>query len=552
MTRLLIYIFLLISVSNSYGQVWKWAEQGLGVNIDGDDHGNDIVTDSNGNSYVTGYFEDTITFGAFTLITPTATIQQSDFDIFITKYDPNGNVLWAKQAGGIGWDEGYGISIDNYGNCYVTGAFTDTAYFESDTVYSNNTSDVFIAKYSTNGNFQWVKQINGSTGYNQGQSITNDIFGNIYVTGEFLDTLTIDAFVLNGGKIFIAKFDSIGNAIWVNQMGKNNWSPPRPTVSGIGIDENSNSYITGYFADTLFFSSDTLIASGITDIFIAKYDSLGNIQWAKKAGGATNFYDTSSDIVVSGKGSLYIVGSFNGVAIFDSVSITSSGFTDIFVSKWSKDGDIIWAKKAGGVNDDFGWGIELNFDGNLYVTGRFADSSFFDTISLFSQNSIDLYVANYDTLGNVKYAVQSAGSSASDWFGGFSISSDNFGNVYLTGIFQGSAMFGSIPITSTGYDDILVAKIGPLGNAIQDLLKFKDYKIYPNPTSQRATLEFNNSRQESHTLTLYDTQGRMIKKMTNIKTDKITIEKENFPPGLYFFQLFNGNQVIFTGKLIIK
>ena len=543
---------MLLSVSNSYGQVWKWAEQGLGVNIDGDDHGNDIVTDSNGNSYVTGYFEDTITFGAFTLITPTATIQQSDFDIFITKYDPNGNVLWAKQAGGIGWDEGYGISIDNYGNCYVTGAFTDTAYFESDTVYSNNTSDVFIAKYSTNGNFQWVKQINGSTGYNQGQSITNDIFGNIYVTGEFLDTLTIDAFVLNGGKIFIAKFDSIGNAIWVNQMGKNNWSPPSPTVSGIGIDENSNSYITGYFADTLFFSTDTLIASGITDIFIAKYDSLGNIQWAKKAGGATNFYDTSSDIVVSGKGSLYIVGSFNGVAIFDSVSITSSGFTDIFVSKWSKDGDIIWAKKAGGVNDDFGWGIELSFDGNLYVTGRFADSSFFDTISLFSQNSIDLYVANYDTLGNVKYAVQSAGSSASDWFGGFSISSDNFGNVYLTGIFQGSAMFGSIPITSTGYDDILVAKIGPLGNAIQDLIKFKDYKIYPNPTSQRATLEFNNSRQESHTLTLYDTQGRIIKKMINIKTDKVTIEKENFPSGLYFFQLFNGNQVIFTGKLIIK
>jgi len=76
--------------------------------------------------------------------------------------------------------------------------------------------------------------------------------------------------------------------------------------------------------------------------------------------------------------------------------------------------------------------------------------------------------------------------------------------------------------------------------------------VYPNPLTEYVIFEFDNSRQESHKLTLYDTQGRLVREITKIKTDKVKIKRNNLKPGLYFFQLRNHRKVRATGKLIIK
>lgn len=91
-----------------------------------------------------------------------------------------------------------------------------------------------------------------------------------------------------------------------------------------------------------------------------------------------------------------------------------------------------------------------------------------------------------------------------------------------------------------------------LNTSVSETLSYVNLKLYPNPTSQHATLKFDNPKQKSHTLTLYDSQGRLVRTKTNITTDKLIIDTNNLTDGVYFFQLRTDRQIRATGKLIIK
>jgi hypothetical protein len=130
-----------------------------------------IATDAVGNSYVTGSFtSDTLSFGSFDLIN----VNPGQRDIFIAKYDPNGNALWAKSAGGSTTDEAYSITIDALGNSYITGYFASpTIVFGTFTLTQTGLKDMFLAKYDMNGNIQWAKNPSGND-WDCGRSITID------------------------------------------------------------------------------------------------------------------------------------------------------------------------------------------------------------------------------------------------------------------------------------------------------------------------------------------------------------------------------------------
>jgi len=193
---------------------WQWAKQAGGIS---GDWGRDISVDANGNSYVTGCFKETATFGAFTLTS------SGGYDVFVAKLDADGNWQWAKQAGGSGNNYGYGISVDANGNSYVTGRFEGTATFGADTLTSSGFLDVFVAKLDADGNWQWAKQAGGSNN-DMGYSISVDANGNSYVTGIFQGTATFGAFTLTSSgsyiyDVFVAKLDTGGNWQWVKQAG---------------------------------------------------------------------------------------------------------------------------------------------------------------------------------------------------------------------------------------------------------------------------------------------------------------------------------------------
>ncbi len=227
----------------------------------------------------------------------------------------------------------------------------------------------------------------------------------------------------------------------------------------IAIDSSGNSYITGYFPGNASFGTTELTSSGGIDIFVAKLDSDGNWLWAQKAGGTSD--DGGYSIAIDSSGNSYVTGYFHSTASFGNITLTSSGSYDIFVAKLDSNGNWLWAKKAGGTSDDYGYSITIDFSGNSYVTGYFYSTASFGTTTLTSSGDCDIFVAKLDSSGNWLGANQ-AGGTGEDY--GFSIAIDSSGNSYVTGYFQGIAYFGTTTLTSSGGDDIFVATLNNGGN----------------------------------------------------------------------------------------
>jgi len=241
---------------------WQWAKQAGGSSVD---YGRGISVDSSGNSYVTGYFQGTASFGPYTITS------SGRWDVFVAKLDSNGNWQWAKQAGGSMSEIGFGISVDSSGNSYITGWFQGTASFGPYTITrSGGPVDVFVAKLDSNGNWQWAKQAGGSSA-DVGRGISVDSNGNSYVTGYFRETASFGPYTITSSglyDVFVAKLDSNGNWQWAKQAG----GSFDDYGVGVGVDSNGNSYITGYFKGMASFGITILTSSGYDgyDIFIAK------------------------------------------------------------------------------------------------------------------------------------------------------------------------------------------------------------------------------------------------------------------------------------------
>ena len=432
MKHIFILFVIFISFLNSVeAQTFDWA-----ISMSGSVDGRAIKTDNSGNCYVTGYFSGTATFGT------TQITSYGEFDIFIAKYDANGNFQWVQKAGGTDYDIGLGISIDSSGNCYVTGHFYGTATFGTTQITSYGGEDIFIAKYDANGNFQWVQKAGGASN-ERGFGISADNSGNCYVTGYFTGTATFGTTQITsygGDDIFIAKYDTNGNLQWVQKAGGTDYD----YGLDISTDNSGNYYVTGYFRDMATFGTTQISSSGEYDIFIAKYDTNGNFQWVQKAGGINSDYVCG--ISTDNSGNCYVTGYFTGTATFGTTQITSYGGDDIFIAKYDANGNFQWVQKAGGTSNEIGFGISADNSGNCYVTGYFTGTATFGTTQITSYGGDDIFIAKYDANGNFQW-VQKVGGIDSDY--GYDISTDNEGNCYVTGSYY-YATFGNIILNSSG------------------------------------------------------------------------------------------------------
>jgi uncharacterized membrane protein YgdD (TMEM256/DUF423 family) len=173
------------------------------------DAGKGITVDSSGNSYITGYFQGTVDFGAGNV-----TSAGSD-DIFVLKLNSSGTFQWVKTFGGTSSDVGFAITVDSSGNSYITGHFNGTVDFGGGDVTSAGSGDIFVLKLNSSGTFQWVKTF-GGTSYDVGYGITVDSSGNSYITGYFGGTVDFgggDVTSAGSDDIFVLKLNSSGTGI---------------------------------------------------------------------------------------------------------------------------------------------------------------------------------------------------------------------------------------------------------------------------------------------------------------------------------------------------
>lgn len=356
------------------------------VNVGGGellDQANDVATDAGGNSYVVGAIQTnslhpTARFGSITLT------GNGDYDWLIVKYDALGNVVWAKNYGSPQGDIAHGVALDAVGNVYVGGFFSGTMTVEGVTVTSRGLFDVFLAKFDANGILLWLKNA-GGTGSDIAHGVVVDSQGNAGVTGEFQGTATFGTHSVKAsglGDAFIAKYDAAGNNLWVHKGGSTTSFAGDP-AKAIAVDASNSFYITGDYTGTATFDGLSVPNTGTsgTDIFLAKYDTNGAIQWLHHAGGPVSDkgysigVDLAGDSWVSG-----FAGSGPGV-VFDTIALPPFGNEYIFLAKYDPTGAVQYVKQyAAGTGQD----IHVLNKGSLYLNGGASQGSGneFDNISL--------------------------------------------------------------------------------------------------------------------------------------------------------------------------
>ncbi|PKN71368.1 MAG: hypothetical protein CVU50_10375 [Candidatus Cloacimonetes bacterium HGW-Cloacimonetes-3] len=306
-----------------------WAKKAGGQS---DERCQSVTTDSSGNCYITGWFDNTVTFGTISLTCSGAV------DIYIAKLDSNGNYLWAWKAGGIFQDLGNDIVTDSIGNCYITGWFINTVTFGTITLTSNDRyASLFIVKLDTNGYVLWAKQAGGTNNI-LGKRLAVDTTGNSYVTGNFEGTAIVGSTILNStgnADIFITKLDSFGNFLWAKQAG----GTSTDNACGIAIDEHMECNVMGSFTSIATFGTTQLISRGYSDIFVEKLDTNGNFKWVKQAGGAHSDYGNGIATDISGNS--YVTGYCCESAMFDSLSLTGNLYGAFYVAMLPSDGTAV-------------------------------------------------------------------------------------------------------------------------------------------------------------------------------------------------------------------
>ncbi len=368
----------------------------------GSEIGNGIAVDIVGNIYVTGYFTGTATFGN-TQLTSTGS-----YDVFVAKYDRSGILSWVRQVGGLGDISDPKIAVEGSGNVYITGSFFYQATFGNNTLTSAGYDDIFVAKYNSSGTFLWARQGGSESGGDRGKGIAVDASGNVYVTGTFAGTAAFgNASLIAAGSydIFVAKYNTTGTLQWVRKAGNAN----SDFSNDVAVDGTGNVYVTGYFQFMTTFGNTTLTSAGSYDIFLTKYNSNGTFQWVQQIGGSS--HDYGRDIAIDGNGNIYLTGVFSETVTFGNTSITSAGVADVFVARYNTDGILQWVRQAGSSNDDSGDGIAVDGNGNIYVTGYFRDTAAFGHILFTPVGLTDIFVTKYDSNGRLLWAQQAGGSS---------------------------------------------------------------------------------------------------------------------------------------------
>ncbi|MDX2249708.1 MAG: SBBP repeat-containing protein [Bacteroidia bacterium] len=530
--HLILLIFFIAGCLPMFSQStdWAWAKAIPGGTSD---RGHDIVTDRWGNVYITGAFGSSLTVSG-----QTTWVDGYD-DVFLIKLDPAGNVIWLRTVGSSGYDEGRGIGVDTLGNVYIAGSL--------------DLENVFIAKYDSSGTQKWQKSP-AANGTVRCYDLAVDAVGNSWVTGNYLSNgLTFGSDVLpatNGnGAVFIAKYDSAGNALW----GRSADGPSIDKGWALAAGRNGEVYAAGSYTGvslTFFDSPDTTITTkGAIDMFVVKYDSSGVLQWAQSLGGRGS--DQPNGLATDEKGNFYLTGYYQDTLRLDSITLLNVSGSNIFLAKFDSVGKVVWAHNPSGPGLNFGMRVNADKWGRVMLAGYFGSITLrFDSTTTLIKNgsnstaNVDMFVALYDTAGVFHWA-KGAGGNGTEY--GYGVTSDSTGAVYLTGSCNTlNFSVGSFPISTTGSSDIFIAKVVENTTGLEESVYDNLLKIYPNPGNGRFWLDFPHSARQ---VVITNALGQVI--ITQNIFRQTSLEVEISQPGIYAVRIDCGEKA-YSRKLVVQ
>ena len=475
--NLRITLFVLVLATSTFGQSWDWSHRAGGIKSD---KASTVVVDSDGNIYFTGYYNEEGNFGPHN----TGFSFTQSKETFVAKMDAQGNFLWVSNALNYYDDRGLGLCVDPDNNVYVTGTCWGGLTWGPISNGAGYTDQIYVTKLDPNGNVLWMKNAGNpdgtvASGTNEnglpqtlyqddhGQDLASDSQGNIFVTG-FLSNIdassshvaSFDAININlppsDSTSFLAKLDGDGNWLWVETFGGE---------QAVCVEDEDNVYVCGGFYGTQTFGTDvvasTVSASGKTseDIYVAKWDNDGNYQFVVTVG--DTLADRADCIKYSPDGHLYVTGEFRGEVYFGTDDLNNYGAgqddKDAFVAKMTKDGVWAWATKAGSKKGtDRGTGLCIAENGNVIVSGQFRDNAKFGDLEINAgTDSTQAFVGAINTAGKWVWVLQAGGPLIDR---ATYVACDGC-NAYAVGYFDQTITFDDTTITSYGGKDMFIAKI---------------------------------------------------------------------------------------------
>jgi hypothetical protein len=565
MKRLLFFVSLLtLGIFPSYSQhpMLDWVHTFKNPNYS---IGYDLATDGDNNLYAI------IGFAGATDFDPgVSMLDLGPKGLAILKFDASGNLIWGKSlTGGFGASA---LAIDQNNNVFVTGSMYDgTVDFDPGAGEFNLTNPSlfeqvsFVLKLDEAGDFGWAKLLSASKSV-IGKAIEIDILGNVCTAGYFLSSTDFDPgpdeFILENlnetSHAYFLKLDNDGDFIWAKSIQGSGNNFPR----GLASDGLGNIYSTGYFNGSSDFNPGAgtayLSASSVYfDLFVLKLDSLGDYIWAKKAGGAQGAQ--GSRLRMDMDGNLILTGIYVGTANMGygttGQTFTSAGEGDLFTSKLTSAGTLIWNSTitSSGTSSAFGSNLTTDGAGNVYVAGYFLGTVDADpgggTLNLTSVTEADVLIQKLDASGNLLWAL-SFGSEAYDNIR--SITVDGYGAITSIGEYGGIADFdpssGVYADTSgsnlaIGNVNCFIHRLKPFGLSVEEVTE-PSTLLYPNPTKSSLVITLDENIGDEVTLRVFDNNGhQMMDRYEYQFAGSSTFDVSHLRAGTYFVQLqSNGKQ----------
>ena len=451
-----------------------------------------LTIDAYGNVYVTGFYSGTVDFNPDPIATDNHVATGSD--VFLTRFNADGSYAWTKSMGGTGTDSSNSVSVDSYGNIFITGSYSATVDFNPDPIVADNHTsisldDIFLTKFNADGSYAWTKSM-GGTGTDSSNSVSIDTYGNVYVTGIYWGTVdfnpdpvaTDNKTSAGNNDVFLTRFNADGSYAWTKSMG----GMDQAFSNSISIDTYGNVYVTGFYSGTVDFNPDPVAtdnhtATGILtyDIFLTRFNADGSYAWTKSMGGSSSSYSRS--VSTDAYGNVYITGYYTSTVDFNPDPIATDnhkvkGLNDIFLTRFNADGSYAWTKTISGTGSSFSRSVSIDTFGNVYITGSYSGTVDFNPAPNAADTrtpagSDDIFLTRFNADGSYAWT-KSMGGTSKDRSNSTLI--DTYGNVYVTGYFQGTADFNPDPIavddlTPAGLQDIFLAKLDVTAPVTSDI-----------------------------------------------------------------------------------
>mmetsp|Transcript_30976 Transcript_30976/g.69716 ORF Transcript_30976/g.69716 Transcript_30976/m.69716 type:complete len:425 (-) Transcript_30976:148-1422(-) len=314
---------------------WQWTRQHGAKEADS---ARAMQLDQEGNILVVGYTSSALD----------GNVHQGGSDIFVSKFDRSGSLLWTRQHGTGDWDYGHALQVDNQSNILVAGYTGGTL----DGHQNAGSYDFFIMKLDASGSWLWTRQ-RGSASWDFARALRLDRAGNVFVAGYTRGSLNGHANA--GGKdIFLSKFDAEGSWQWTQQQG----SAGDDDAMDLGIDSFGNVLVAGETSGSL--GNKNL---GSSDVFLMKFGNAGECEWIRQRG--TSSFDVAWALEVDLFNNIWVAGYTGG----SMDGHASAGSSDVFLMMFDASGSWVWTEQRGTPRWDYARALKISEAGDAFIAG---------------------------------------------------------------------------------------------------------------------------------------------------------------------------------------